>query len=68
WGLGLMAELQNIVIAPIAICVIVFQLYVSNIWMQHFHFGPLEWLWRSATQRKLCTIRKSAIITRVKGL
>ncbi|MCK5895136.1 MAG: DUF418 domain-containing protein [Endozoicomonadaceae bacterium] len=61
WGLGLMAELPNIVIAPIAICVIVLQLYLSNIWMQHFHFGPLEWLWRSATQRKLCTLRKIRI-------
>jgi uncharacterized protein len=26
-----------------------FQLIASRIWLNHFRFGPLEWLWRSLT-------------------
>jgi uncharacterized protein len=25
------------------------QLIISPIWLDHFRFGPLEWLWRSLT-------------------
>jgi uncharacterized membrane protein YeiB len=27
-------------------------LIVSPIWLRHFRFGPLEWLWRSLTYWK----------------
>lgn len=30
----------------------VFQLVVSPIWLRHFYFGPMEWLWRSLTYLK----------------
>ena len=29
-----------------------FQLILSPIWLRYFHFGPLEWLWRSLTYLK----------------
>ena len=25
------------------------QIFISNLWMQRFHYGPLEWLWRWGT-------------------
>lgn len=25
------------------------QVWLAHIWMRHFHYGPLEWAWRSAT-------------------
>ena len=28
------------------------QLIVSPIWLRHFRFGPMEWLWRSLTYWK----------------
>jgi uncharacterized protein len=28
------------------------QLVVSPIWLRHFRYGPLEWLWRSLTYRR----------------
>ena len=34
----------------IAICTL--QLAWSAPWLSHFHFGPLEWLWRCATYRR----------------
>jgi uncharacterized protein len=27
----------------------VFQLIVSPVWLRHFHYGPLEWVWRRLT-------------------
>lgn len=27
----------------------IFQLLASSLWLRRFHFGPLEWLWRSLT-------------------
>lgn len=30
----------------------IFQIIVSNIWLQYFRFGPFEWLWRSLTYWK----------------
>jgi uncharacterized protein len=35
----------------IVLIVWVLQLIVSPLWLRHFRFGPLEWLWRSWTYR-----------------
>jgi uncharacterized protein len=35
-----------------------FQLILSPIWMKHFHFGPLEWVWRSLTYNKKQPMRR----------
>lgn len=31
----------------------------SKYWLKYFLYGPLEWLWRSATYLKLQTFRKT---------
>lgn len=36
------------------------QLVVSPIWLKHFHFGPVEWLWRYLTYGKPPPFRKGA--------
>jgi len=28
---------------------IIFQVIISNLWLHHFNYGPLEWLWRKWT-------------------
>lgn len=35
-----------------------FQLVASPIWLRHFHYGPVEWLWRSLTYGKAQPFRK----------
>lgn len=30
----------------------IFQLVISPLWLQHFYFGPMEWLWRRLTYMK----------------
>ena len=34
------------------------QLVISPIWLKHFHFGPVEWLWRYLTYGKPPPFRK----------
>jgi uncharacterized protein len=37
------------------------QIWFSSLWLQHFRFGPAEWLWRSLTYWK---IQPSKLVTR----
>jgi uncharacterized protein len=38
------------------------QCAAAHLWLDHFHYGPLEWLWRSATQLSLKTpFRRRAV-------
>lgn len=32
-----------------ALLILLIQIIFSSIWTKHFHFGPMEWLWRSLT-------------------
>ena len=34
------------------------QLWISPIWLRHFHYGPMEWLWRVGTYARLVPIRR----------
>lgn len=46
-GLGLFGQVERAAQAAIVAAVWGLQLIVSTIWLRHFRFGPLEWLWRS---------------------
>ncbi|MEK6476915.1 DUF418 domain-containing protein [Catalinimonas sp. 4WD22] len=41
-----------------AIMVFALQLIYSRLWLNHFQYGPLEWLWRCFTYQKRLPIRK----------
>ena len=43
-----------------AILVFIFQVIISKIWLTYYTFGPLEWVWRCLTYKKLFPIKKSA--------
>jgi uncharacterized protein len=34
------------------------QIIACRVWLNHFHYGPIEWLWRSATDLKWQPFRK----------
>ncbi len=44
----------------IAIVIFVFQIGFSKAWLQYFRWGPLEWIWRCLTYRKVLPIKKSS--------
>ena len=56
-GLGLMGEIERAGQLLIVLGIWALQLWLSPIWLRHFRFGPLEWLWRSLTYWKLQPLR-----------
>jgi uncharacterized protein len=60
-GLGLYSELQRYELYYVVFGIWVFQLIVSPIWLAHYQFGPLEWLWRSLTYKKRQPMRITEI-------
>ena len=46
-GLGLYAQYERYQLVFICLAVWLFQIGFSLFWLKHFHYGPLEWLWRS---------------------
>jgi uncharacterized protein len=49
FGLGLLAYAGSTVLTLLAVFVFALQIVFSRWWLARFRFGPLEWLWRSAT-------------------
>lgn len=58
WGLGLIEELRNLYTFAIALAVILIQMWLSKVWLDHFKYGPLEWLWRSLTFFRVFPMKK----------
>ena len=56
-GLGLYARLNFFQVMTIVPAVWIFQIVASTLWMKHFRFGPLEWVWRCLTYGKRFPIR-----------
>jgi len=49
YGLNYFAELEYYQLYYVVVVIWAIQLIISPIWLKHFLFGPLEWLWRSLT-------------------
>ena len=60
YGFGLFGQLARHQLYYVVAGIWLFQLIVSPVWLQFFQFGPLEWLWRSLTYKKLQPMRIGA--------
>ena len=49
YGFGLFARLQRYQLLYVVFFLWLFLLIVSPLWLRHFRFGPMEWVWRSLT-------------------
>lgn len=49
YGFKLFGKLQRYQLLYVVLAVWVFLLVVSPIWLRHFRYGPMEWVWRSLT-------------------
>ncbi|MGB5821385.1 MAG: DUF418 domain-containing protein [Saonia sp.] len=58
WGLGYLGELRNVYTFLIALVIIAVQMLISTWWLKRFHYGPLEWLWRSLTYFKWYPLKR----------
>jgi len=56
-GFDLFGRTDLFVTVGLAILVLASQIVMSHIWLQHYRFGPLEWLWRSLTYKRRINIR-----------
>jgi len=52
FGFGLFGELPLYKVYGIMVCIWIFQILFSAIWLRFFVIGPFEWVWRSLTYKK----------------
>lgn len=61
-GLGYMGQVGPVYYTLFGIGVFIIQIILSTIWLKYFNYGPLEWLWRSATYKKWQPMRKQPVL------
>jgi len=59
FGLNLLGKVSPATGYLIGIIVFLGQIAFSRWWLSHFHYGPVEWLWRSLTYFKIQPFLKS---------
>ncbi len=62
-GLGYMWKVGPVYYTLFGIAVFIGQVIFSTIWLKYFNYGPIEWLWRSATYKKWQPMRKKQTTT-----
>jgi uncharacterized protein len=59
WGLGLLGRMPLSMAFGLGLVLFAGQGIAAALWLRHFRFGPLEWLWRSATYGRVQPLRAS---------
>lgn len=59
-GLGYYGQLQRYQLYYVVFAIWAVQLVLSPIWLRHFRFGPVEWLWRALTYMQKPPFRREA--------
>jgi len=57
-GFQLYEKLSPMQAIVMAILVFIAQVVMSKIWLTYYRFGPLEWVWRCLTYKKLLQLKK----------
>ncbi len=60
-GLGLFGSVERVGQTGIVAAIWAFQLVVSPLWLRHYRFGPLEWLWRSLSYWRFQPLRNPSL-------
>jgi uncharacterized protein len=63
-GFGLFGKVERVWQFAIVVAIWTLQLIVSPVWLKHFLFGPLEWLWRCLTYLQWEPLRRVPAVTR----
>jgi uncharacterized protein len=62
WGLGQFGQWSRASIFLVPPVVFGVMLAWSRPWLQRFHYGPLEWFWRSASRLELAPMSKQRLV------
>lgn len=57
YGFGLYGKVNPFLGLFISLGIFIGQLIISNYWLKYFRYGPLEWIWRIATYKKVPKFR-----------
>ncbi|AYN05660.1 DUF418 domain-containing protein [Flavobacterium sp. 140616W15] len=57
-GLGIGNTMPYWFYFSLAVFVFIIQLFISKWWLSKYNYGPIEWLWRSASYRELFPFKK----------
>ena len=58
WALGLYGHLHRVELFGLVLCTWTVMLLLSKPWLEHFRYGPLEWLWRCLTYWRLFPLKR----------
>ena len=58
-GLGYMEKVGPVYYTLFGIIVFIVQIILSTMWLKYFNYGPVEWVWRSATYKKWQPFKKN---------
>jgi uncharacterized protein len=61
-GLGYSGQVGPFWYTILGIGFFIIQIILSTVWLKYFNYGPLEWLWRSATYKKWQPMKKNILI------
>jgi uncharacterized protein len=65
YGFGLLLKLSGTAALGLGILFFIGQIYFSKWWFSNYKYGPLEWLWRSGTNRSWQSIKVSKASAKV---
>ena len=57
YGFGLYGKFDRAQLVGVMVAIWIFQLWLSTLWLKHYRFGPVEWLWRSLTYGRVQPMR-----------
>jgi uncharacterized protein len=49
WGLAWFGQTTRVERLGLTVLIYLAVLLIANLWLRAFHYGPMEWLWRSFT-------------------
>ena len=55
---GLFGKMSLLEILEVAVVIYIFEIGFSYIWLKFFQFGPLEWVWRFLTYKRLFPLKR----------
>lgn len=61
-GFGMMGKVGPVWYTVFGVLIFTGQILISKLWLRTFQYGPLEWLWRSATYGKRQAVKRSAVL------
>ncbi len=61
-GLGYSGQVGPVYYTLFGMAVFMLQIIISTAWLRYFNYGPIEWVWRSATYKKWQPMKKQVIV------